>query len=216
VRTGAVAQDGAVLVIACGAIAHELVAVIRANRWEHVKVQCLPAALHNDPQRIPGAVRAKIQAAKGRYRHLFVAYADCGTGGLLDEVLQEADVQRLPGAHCYEFFAGAREFKELSDEEPGTFYLTDFLARHFERLIVKTFRLDEHPELLEMLFGNYRRLVYLAQTENPALTGMARAAAEKLGLQFERRITGYGELAERLVEFEARSGTAEQVAQWQS
>jgi hypothetical protein len=211
-----VAQAGAVVVIACGAIAQELVAVIRANGWQHFKVQCLPATLHNEPQRIPDAVRAKIQAARGRYRHVFVAYADCGTGGLLDKVLQQEGVQRLPGAHCYEFFAGAGVFEELSDEEPGTFYLTDFLARHFERLIVKAFRLDEHPELQQMLFGNYRRLVYLAQTDNAELTVMARAAADKLGLQFERRFTGYGELAARLVEFEARAGSAEQVAQWQS
>ncbi len=198
------AQSGTVLVIACGAIAHELVAVIRANRWEHCRVQCLPAEWHNTPQRIPGAVRARIRAAAGRYADVFVAYADCGTGGLLDKVLEEEGVERLPGAHCYEFFAGAQAFRALSEEAPGTFYLTDFLARHFQRLIVETFRLDEHPELLPMLFGNYTRVVYLAQTEDAALTARAHAAAERLGLAFERRFTGYGELAARLVEFDAQ------------
>ncbi|MDH3452224.1 MAG: DUF1638 domain-containing protein [Gammaproteobacteria bacterium] len=205
-----------VLVIACGAIAHELVAVIRANDWQHCKVQCLPAVLHNYPQRIPAAVRAKIHSARRRYRRVFVAYADCGTGGLLDEVLEEEGVQRLPGAHCYEFFAGTQTFRALSHEEPGTFYLTDFLARHFERVIVKTFRLDEHPELLEMLFGNYRRVVYLAQTESPELTALARAAAQTLRLQFERRFTGYGELTAQLVSFAKQSASTEQVTQWQN
>jgi len=210
------AQSGMMAVIACGAIAHELVAIIRANRWEHCKVQCLPAVLHNYPERIPDAVRAKIQAAKLRYAHVFVAYADCGTGGLLDKVLEEEGVQRLPGAHCYVFFAGADAFQALSDQELGTFYLTDFLARHFERLIVKTFRLDEHPELAEMLFGNYRRVVYLAQTQNSALTAMARSAAERLGLQFERRFTGYGELAEQLVQFEAQTEPVTGESQWRN
>ena len=210
------AQPGTILVIACGAIAHELIAVIRANGWQHCKVQCLPAALHNDPQRIPDAVRAKIRAARDLFQQIFVAYADCGTGGLLDEVLAEEGVQRLPGAHCYEFFAGAQTFAALSDEEPGTFYLTDFLARHFERLIVTTFRLDEHPELQDMLFANYRRVVYLAQTDDPGLTVQARSAAQRLGLEFERRYTGYGELATHLVHFVAPPTSTRQVAQWPS
>ncbi len=201
-----------ILVIACGAIARELIAVIRANGWQHCKVQCLPAALHNDPQRIPAAVHAKIKDARGRFRRIFVAYADCGTGGQLDRILLEENVERLPGAHCYEFFTGARAFAALSDEQPGTFYLTDFLARHFERLIVSTFRLDEHPELLDMLFGNYQRVVYLAQTDDTQLTALARAAAQKLGLQFERRFTGYGQLATHLVNFAMPSASAQQVA----
>lgn len=208
------AQPGTILVIACGAIARELMAVIRANGWQHCRVQCLPAALHNDPERIPAAVRAKIHAARGRFRQIFVAYADCGTGGALDEVLAEEDVERLPGAHCYEFFAGAQSFAAMNEQEPGTFYLTDFLARHFERLIVKTFRLDEHPELHDMLFGNYRRVLYLAQTDDPELTVRARTAAQRLGLAFERRYTGYGELATRIVDFAGASDAAGQVAPW--
>ncbi|MCY7306442.1 MAG: DUF1638 domain-containing protein [Rhodoferax sp.] len=186
------------LVIACGALAHEIVALRRINQWPHLEVQCLPAELHNRPEKIPAAVRAKIQANRGRFASMFVAYADCGTGGLLDVVLQEEQVERLPGAHCYEFFAGSAAFAELADAEPGTFYLTDFLATHFERLVMHGLGINRHPELLPMYFGNYRRLVYLAQRETPEMLQAARAAAGRLGLEFEYRFTGYGELAHGL------------------
>ena len=182
------------LVIACGALAHEIVALRRLNDWPHLEVQCLPAELHNRPEKIPGAVRAKIQAARSRFASIFVAYADCGTGGLLDVVLQEEKVERLPGAHCYEFFAGSAEFEEMADAEPGTFYLTDFLATHFERLIMHGLGIDKHPELLPVYFGNYRRLMYLAQTEAPEKLLAAQDAARRLGLEFEYRLTGYGGL----------------------
>jgi len=187
-----------ILILACGALSHEIVALIRANGWDNFAVQCLPADLHNRPSEIPEAVRAKLREARSRYDHVFVAYADCGTGGRLDSVLAEEGVERLPGAHCYEFFAGSHAFHALADEEPGTLYLTDFLARHFERLMIRGMGLDRHPELLSMLFGNYRRVVYLAQTENPELQQQARAAAERLGLQYEYRYTGYGDLAATL------------------
>ena len=182
------------LVIACGALAHEIVALRRLNDWPHLEVQCLPADLHNRPEKIPGAVRAKIQAARSRFASIFVAYADCGTGGLLDVVLQEEKVERLPGAHCYEFFAGSAAFAEMADAEPGTFYLTDFLATHFERLIMHGLGIDKHPELLPLYFGNYRRLMYLAQTEAPEKLLAAQDAALRLGLEFEYRFTGYGGL----------------------
>ena len=182
------------LVIACGALAHEIVALRRLNDWPHLEVQCLPAELHNRPEKIPGAVRAKIQAARSRFASIFVAYADCGTGGLLDVVLQEEKVERLPGAHCYEFFAGSAEFEVMADAEPGTFYLTDFLATHFERLIMHGLGIDKHPELLPVYFGNYRRLMYLAQTEAPEKLQAAQDAAQRLGLEFEYRFTGYGGL----------------------
>ena len=182
------------LVIACGALAHEIVALRRLNDWPHLEVQCLPAELHNRPEKIPGAVRAKIQAARSRFASIFVAYADCGTGGLLDVVLQEEKVERLPGAHCYEFFAGSAEFEVMADAEPGTFYLTDFLATHFERLIMHGLGIDKHPELLPVYFGNYRRLMYLAQTEAPEKLLAAQDAARRLGLEFEYRLTGYGGL----------------------
>ncbi len=186
------------LIIACGALAHEIVALCRANGWSHMDVQCLPAELHNRPQKIPHAVREKIRHNRGRYRSMFVAYADCGTGGLLDAVLREEGVERIAGAHCYEFFAGSAAFAALSDAEPGTFYLTDFLLTHFDRLIVRGLGIDRHPELMPMYFGNYRRLVYLAQVESPAKVLAAQSAADRLGLNFECRVTGYGELEHSL------------------
>ena len=186
------------LVIACGALAHEIVALRKLNDWPHMAVQCLPAELHNRPHKIPDAVREKIRQNRDRFASIFVAYADCGTGGLLDAVLQEEGVERIPGAHCYEFFAGSAAFAELADAEPGTFYLTDFLATHFERLVIHGLGLDRHPELMPQYFGNYRRLVYLAQLESPAVLQSARCAAERLGLEFEYRFTGYGELAQSL------------------
>ncbi len=147
------------LIIACGALAQEITALRRANRWDAVQVRCLPAELHNRPEKIPEAVRALIHASRDRYHSIFVAYADCGTGGLLDRVLREEAVERIPGAHCYEFFATAPVFAALSDAEPGTFYLTDFLLRHFERLVMQGLGLDRHPELFSSYFGNYRKLV---------------------------------------------------------
>ena len=155
---------------------------------------CLPASLHNRPERIPAAVRRKIRAARPDYDTIFVAYADCGTGGLLDPVLREEGVERLAGAHCYEFYAGREAFARLTDDDPATFFLTDFLARHFDSLVIVGLGLDRHPELLPVYFGNYRRLVYLAQTDDPDLTARAQRAATRLGLAFERRETGLGEL----------------------
>ncbi len=179
-----------VLVIACGALAHDLVRVRDANDWHHLEFQCLPAELHNRPQKIPAAVREKIRAARDEFREIFVGYSDCGTGGELDRVLEEEGVERLPGAHCYEMFAGSRAFNALHEAEIGTFYLTDFLARHFERLIVRGLGLDRHPDLLPMVFGNYRKLVYLAQRDDAELDARAREAAEFLGLEYEKLQTG--------------------------
>jgi hypothetical protein len=195
------------LLIACGALSNEIVEIIGANGWDHMRIQCLPAELHNRPERIPEAVRGKIRQARGEFEQIFVAYADCGTGGLLDAVLEEEGVTRLPGAHCYQFYAGTELFGELSDAEPGTFYLTDFLTRHFDRLVMKALGLDRHPQLLPEYFGNYRKLVYLAQTEDAVLEEKARQAATTLGLDFERRFTGYGELGDSLEDFERRQVT---------
>lgn len=179
-----------VLLIACGAIARELVELRRRNHWEQVRIQCLPADLHNRPEKIPGRVRELIERHRANYEQIFVAYADCGTGGHLDRVLEEFGIERLDGAHCYEFFTGSGPFAELADEEPGTFYLTDFLARHFDRLVRQGLGLDRHPELLPDYFGNYRRLVYLAQTDSPKLEEKAAKHAEYLGLEFLVRRTG--------------------------
>ena len=200
------------LVIACGALAHEISALRRANRWDALDVRCLPAELHNRPEKIPPAVRELIRASRGRYQTIFVAYGDCGTGGLLDQVLREEGVERIPGAHCYEFFATAPVFAALSDAEPGTFYLTDFLLRHFERLVIQGLGLDRHPELFGSYFGNYRKLVYLAQAPGAESMEQARAIAGRMGLEFESRQTGYGTLGTTLgaavMRSEARRGAA--------
>jgi Protein of unknown function (DUF1638) len=189
------------LVVACGALAREVLAIVRANGWEHVDVRCLPAQLHSSPRRIPQAVDEALEAAAGSYDRIFVAYADCGTAGGLDEVLEKHGAERLPGAHCYAVFAGLKEWDALHDEEPGTFYLTDFLVRHFESLVIRPLGLDRHPELADDIFGNYRRVVYLAQTDDPALLACARACAASLGLVFEFRRTGHGRLASSLTGF---------------
>jgi hypothetical protein len=191
------ARAGRTLIVGCGALARELVELTKP--LPNVDVACLPPELHNRPGGIPARVRARIRRGRREgYERIFVAYADCGTGGLLDPVLAEEGVERLPGAHCYEFFAGRTDFAALADEEPATFWLTDFLARNFERLVIRGLGIDRHPELEQMYFGNYRRVVYLSQTDDPDLLAMARRAAERLGLAFEHRHTGYGELADSI------------------
>jgi len=191
-------KRGGTLVIACGALAREIAALRRANAWTALDVRCLPAELHNRPERIAPAVRAQIRAQRAHYAQIFVAYGECGTGGQLDAVLKEEGVERIPGAHCYEFFAGPAVFAALADSEPGTFYLTDFLLRNFERFVVKPLGLDRHPQLKTEYFRNYRRLVYLAQSQKPGSIERAREIAAYLGLSFEYRFTGYGELGTRL------------------
>jgi hypothetical protein len=195
------------LVIACGALAKEIVALNKANGWDHLKIQCLPAELHNRPENIPAAVRKEIEKNRATYENIFVAYADCGTGGALDKVLAEFGIERLPGAHCYEFFAGSSVFEQLADEEPGTFYLTDFLTRHFDRLVRKGLGLDRHPELMEAYFGNYQRLVYLSQSTSQELEIAARAHADFLGLEYIHRHTGLEPVAKNI---------KEQVVQWRN
>jgi hypothetical protein len=182
------------LLIACGALAREVLALIRLNGWSHLELTCLPAILHNRPQRIPEAVRAKIQSHRDRYERILVLYGDCGTGGALDRMLEEEGVERVPGPHCYAFFSGVDSFLEQAEADPFSFYLTDYLARHFERLVIEGLGIDRHPELLPLYFGHYERVVYFAQTDDPALDVAARAAAARLGLAYERRATGYGEL----------------------
>jgi len=194
-------REARALVIACGALAHEVAELKRVNGWSSFDVQCLPPELHNRPERIAPAVQAKIRENRDRYALMFVAYADCGTGGALDQVLLEEGVERIPGAHCYEFFAGSRAFAALADEEPGTFYLTDFLLRHFERLVMQGLGIDAHPELQPVYFGNYKRLVYLAQKPEAGAIEEAIGIAARLGLSFEYRATGYGDMEKSLMRF---------------
>ena len=179
-----------VLVIACGAIARELVRIRDLNGWSHLEFQCLPAELHNRPEKIPGEVRRKIEQEARNYSRIFVAYADCGTGGRLDRLLDEFGIARIPGAHCYEFYAGSEAFAALANEEPGSFFLTDFLVRHFDRLVWEGLGLHRQPDLLPVYFGNYRRVVYLAQLRDENLNEKAASQAERLGLDYEYRYTG--------------------------
>ncbi len=188
-----------VLVIACGALARELHALKQMNGWSHMRIKCIDARLHHRPSLIPARLRREIATARERYRRIFVAYADCGTYGEIDRVLAEQDgIERLPGLHCYEFFAGAAQFQRMGVEEPGTFYLTDFLARFFDRFVVGALMLDRHPELMQAFFGNYRRVVYLSQTRDAELLALARQAARKLDLAFQHVHCGYGALATSL------------------
>ena len=179
------------LVIACGALAREILHLQRGP-LAHLDVACLPAKLHNTPSLIPARMRRKIRDNRAAYDEIFCLYGDCGTGGELDRVLAEEGVKRIAGAHCYEFFVGAADFEAMMEAEPGTFFLTDFLVRHFDRLVIEGLGLDRFPQLRDDYFGNYRRVVYLAQFEDAGLDDKARAAAARLGLAFERRPAGIG------------------------
>jgi hypothetical protein len=185
--------SGRTLLIACGALAREVLALKRMNGWEHLDLACLPAILHNHPERITEAVRDMIARHNASYDMIAVVYADCGTGGLLAAACSELGVEMIPGPHCYAFFDGVAAFEARG--EVTCFYLTDFLTRQFDAFVWKPLGLDRHPDLRDMYFGNYERLVYLAQTEDQALTEKAKDCAKRLGLAFERRMTGYGDLA---------------------
>ncbi len=178
------------LVIACGALAREFLAVKALGGLDHLDITCLPAIWHNRPEKIPEGVRRKIRAARGKYDDILCFYGDCGTGGMLDVVLREEGVERIEGEHCYAFFSGLETFATEHEREIGTFYLTDYLVRHFDRLIWKGMGLDRYPQLLPTYFGHYTRLLYLAQIPDPALDAKAEAAAKKLGLRYERLDTG--------------------------
>ncbi len=186
------------LVIACGALAREINQLKKTNGWEHLELTCIDAALHFYPEKIAVQLRARIRENRDQYDDIYIAYAECGTRGEIDKIIAEEGIERLPGAHCYQFFAGEESFAQMSDDEPGTFYLTDFLVRHFDRLVMRSLGLDKHPELRDMYFGNYKRVVYLAQTTDEKLVQAAKRAAAALGLAFEHVHTGYGDLEQSL------------------
>ena len=182
------------LFITCGAIAREVIAIKTLNKFSNVEVSCLPASWHNSPEKITPAIKKKIRTATTKFTRIFVLYGDCCSRGELDKLIEEEGVTRIPGPHCYEFFMGREEFEEAHADEPGCFYLTDYLARHFDRVVLKGLGMDRFPELLFEYFKNYKKLIYIAQTDDSSLELKARKAADRLGLEYERRIRGYGEL----------------------
>lgn len=183
---------GRVLLLACGALAREILAVKESNGWDHMTLACLPAILHNTPDKIVPAVREAIAKHKANYDKIFVVYADCGTGGLLKAACDEMGVEMVDGPHCYSFYDGNETF--AARDEITSFFLTDFLCRQFDAFVTKPLGLDRHPELRDMYFGNYEKLVYQAQRRDPALEEKAKACAAVLGLEYEYRFTGYGDL----------------------
>lgn len=207
------------LVIACGALAHELTALKQASHWQHLEIRCLPAEWHNTPGKITPGVERLIHTHRQAFASIVVAYGDCGTGGELDRLLQREQVERLPGAHCYAFFAGLPVFEQLAEEEIGTFYLTDYLARNFSRLVLEDLGINQHPQLRAMYFGHYRRLVYLAQTDNPARLADAQHAADALELPLVIHRTGLQPLQRamyRLHPMPVQPATAKQLTDYQA
>jgi len=194
------------LVIACGALAQELVDVLGANQWQHVEIRCLPASWHNTPEKITPGIKKLLDETRGQYHSTLVAYGDCGTGGELDALLRREQVERLPGDHCYAFYTGESIFNELSAQELGTFYLTDYLAANFTRLILDDLGISKHPELKAMYFGQYKRVLYLAQQPTAALVAKAQAAATALGLEYAYQETGLQPFTQSLEYIKIASG----------
>jgi hypothetical protein len=185
-----------VLLIGCGMLAREMLAVKERLRLDHLDLTCLPADYHFHPDRIAPAMDAAIDRAKSEgYRHILVGYADCGSGGMLDRVCEKHGVERIAGPHCFAFYQGLERFEAAGEGDMTSFYMTDFLCRHFETFFIRPLGLDRHPELAADYFANYEKLVYLAQTDDPELDRVAEAAARLLGLAYERRPTGYGDLS---------------------
>lgn len=187
--------QGTTLLIACGALAREIIDLIEMNGWQHLDVTCLPAKLHHDPKSIPEAVRGRIREAKDRYQKIYVLYGDCGTGGLLDRILEEeGNVERIGGPHCFSFFMGNDTFAARTDDDISTFFLTDYFCRHFDKFVWEALGLDRRADMADFVFGNYTRLVFMPQTIDEALEKKARDIAALLKLDYERRFCGYGDL----------------------
>ena len=191
---------GRILLLACGALAREILAVKATNGWDHMDLHCLPAILHNHPERIVPAVQEAVAKHRNAYDQIFVVYADCGTGGSLQQACDALGVAMVRGPHCYAFFEGVDAFADR--EEMTAFYLTDFLVRQFDAFVWEPLGFDRYPRkakvLRDMYFGHYTKLVYQAQTDDPVLTAKARDCAARLDLPFERRFTGYGDLENEL------------------
>ncbi len=199
---------GAILLLACGALAKEILDLLRVNRWTHLDLMCLPAKLHLYPRRIPQEVEKAVKKYNQHYRKIFVVYADCGTGGLLKSKCDELGVEMIEGPHCYSFYTGNDSFADQADDEITSFYLTDFLVRQFDAFVWKPLGLDRSPALRDLYFGNYTSLIYLAQTFDQQLDEIARQCAKRLELSYERRFTGYGDLEVALKNLPTRGLTA--------
>ncbi|WP_171228251.1 DUF1638 domain-containing protein [Ruegeria sp. HKCCA4008] len=195
---------GSILLIACGALAREILDIKTRNGWDHMALTCLPAILHVHPERITQAVEDAVAKHQGDFDKIYIVYADCGTGGLLQAACEKLGVEMVKGPHCYSFFEGNQAFQDRGEDETTAFYLTDFLARQFDAFVWKPLGLDRHPELRDMYFGNYTKLVYQAQIDSPELTERARECADRMGLEFERRFTGYGDLENTLSDWANR------------
>lgn len=195
-------EPGRVLLIACGALAREILHIKTLGGWDHMDLTCLPAILHNHPDRITAAVKAAILKHRDAYEQIHVVYADCGTGGQLQKTCDHLSVEMIKGPHCYSFLEGNDAFQQRDDIT--AFYLTDFLARQFDAFVWTPLGLDRHSDLRDMYFGHYTKLVYLAQTDDPVLTDKAMDCAKRLGLRFERRNAGYGDLQHRIAEWATR------------
>ncbi|AOG10022.1 DUF1638 domain-containing protein [Agrobacterium sp. RAC06] len=194
------AKSKKVHVIACGAIAREILAVKALNGLEHLTLECLPAIWHVWPEKIAPALREKIAEARSAgHDNIFIGYAECGTQGEVDRICREEGIERLSGPHCYAFFTGTEKFLAECETEFTAFYLTDLITRQFEAFVIEPLKLDRHPELRDMVFGNYTKIVYLAQTEDAELQAKAKWAADYLKLDYEYRFTGYGDLQPELV-----------------
>ena len=191
-------KDKEILIIGCGAIAHEVREIIELNNWDNVRLQCLNADLHNTPKILPKKIKEAIDTNLNDYSKIFLAYADCGTGGLIDFILKDYDIERLDGAHCYEFYSGSSVFEELSEKEIGTFYLTDFLVKNFDRLVIDGLGIQKYPALKEEYFKNYKNVVYLAQKQDNVLESKARECADYLNLEFSVLFTGLNNLENQL------------------
>jgi len=193
-------RKGRILLLACGALAREILDLKSANGWHHLDLACLPAILHNTPEKIPSAVEQALARHRADYDDVFVVYADCGTGGQLRATCDRLGVEMVAGPHCYSFFEGNAAFAARAEDEITAFYLTDFLVRQFDAFVWRPLGLDRHPDLRDMYFGHYTKLVYQAQTDDPALDAKARDCAARLGLAYERRFTGYGDLGRVLAD----------------
>ena len=198
--------NGQTLLICCGAIAREVLAIINANNLDHMKVESLPAGLHNTPQFIPERVRKKIKENRKEFERILVLYSDCGTGGRLQNVLDEEGVEGIGGAHCYQMYAGSNAFATITEDEIGCFFLTDYLTQHFDRLVIQGLGLDKHPELRDSYFANYKKVVYLAQRDDPKLRDLAALAANQLQLDLVIRQTGFGHYHDFIVRHAEKPG----------